>query len=67
MEQQKVIDEIQYYQAQKLTDMLYENRLISFDEYDKLTELNRRTFSPLLSTYFLKRLINHSKRVNMSY
>ena len=38
MEQQKVIDEIQYYQAQKLTDMLYENRLISFDEYDKLTE-----------------------------
>ena len=46
MEQQKVIDEIQYYQAQKLTDMLYENRLISFDEYDKLTELNHRTFSP---------------------
>ncbi len=28
MEQQKVIDEIQYYQAQKLTDMLYENHLI---------------------------------------
>ena len=27
MEQQKVIDEIQYYQAQKLTDMLYENPL----------------------------------------
>lgn len=27
MEQQKVIDEIQYYQAQKLTDMLYENLL----------------------------------------
>ena len=43
MEQQKVIDEIQYYQAQKLTDMLYENHLISFDEYDKLTELNRQT------------------------
>ena len=47
MEQQKVIDEIQYYQAQKLTDMLYENHLISFDEYDKLTELNRQTVSPL--------------------
>lgn len=67
MEQQKVIDEIQYYQAQKLTDMLYENHLISFDEYDKLTELNRQTFSPLFVDLFPKRLINLSKRVNMSY
>lgn len=56
MEQQKVIDEIQYYQAQKLTDMLYENRLISFDEYDKLTELNRRTISPLFVDLFPKTL-----------
>ena len=54
MEQQKVIDEIQYYQAQKLTDMLYENHLISFDEYDKLTELNRQTFSPLFVDLFPK-------------
>ena len=54
MEQQKVIDEIQYYQAQKLTDMLYENHLISFDEYDKLTELNRQTFTP-------KELICHTE------
>ena len=56
MEQQNVIDEIQYYQAQKLTDMLYENRLISFDEYDKLTELNRQTFSPLFVDLFPKML-----------
>lgn len=56
MEQQKVIDEIQYYQAQKLTDMLYENRLISFVEYDKLTELNRQTFSPLFADLFPKTL-----------
>ena len=47
MEQQKVIDEIQYYQAKAMTDLLYANGLISFVEYDKLTELNRRTFSPL--------------------
>ena len=58
MEQQKVIDEIQYYQAQKLTDMLYENRLISFVEYDKLTELNRRTFSPLIVDLVPKTLDN---------
>ena len=56
MEQQKVIDEIQYYQAQKLTDMLYENYLISLDEYDKLTELNRQTFSPLFVDLFPKTL-----------
>ena len=56
MEQQKVIDEIQYYQAQKLTDMLYENRLISFDEYDKLTDLNRKTFSPLFADLLPKPL-----------
>ena len=49
MEQQKVIDEIEYFKAQKLTDQLYENGLLSFVEYDKLTELNRRSFSPLFA------------------
>ena len=63
MEQQKVIDEIQYYQAQKLTDMLYENRLISFDEYDKLTALNRQTFSPLYADLLPKRLDISSKTI----
>ena len=62
MEQQKVIDEIQCYQAQKLTDMLYENHLISFDEYDKLTELNRRTFSPLFVDLFPKTLDKSLKK-----
>lgn len=62
MEQQKVIDEIQYYQAQKLTDMLYENHLISFDEYDKLTELNRQTFYPLFVDLFPKTLDKSLKK-----
>ncbi len=47
MEQQKLLDEINYFRAQKITDQLYAAGLISFDEYDKLTELNRQTFSPL--------------------
>jgi len=47
MEQQKIIDEINYHKAQKITEQLYKNGLISFVEYDKLTELNRRSFSPL--------------------
>ncbi|WP_205516083.1 SHOCT domain-containing protein [Ruminococcus flavefaciens] len=40
MEQQKIIDEVNYHKAQKLTESLYKSGLISFDEYDKLTQLN---------------------------
>ena len=47
MEQQKILDEVNYYRAQKITEQLYAAGLITFDEYDKLTELNRQTFSPL--------------------
>jgi len=47
MEQQKIIDEINYSRAQIITEKLYVSGLISFDEYDKLTELNRRSFSPI--------------------
>ncbi|MCM1315857.1 MAG: hypothetical protein NC244_10885 [Alistipes senegalensis] len=56
MEQKKVIDEIEYYMAQRLTELFYQNELISFDEYDKLTELNRRTFSPLYADLLPKTL-----------
>ena len=48
MEHQKIIDEVNYYRAQKITDLLYRSGLITFVEYDKLTALNRRSFSPLL-------------------
>ena len=47
MEQQKIIDEVNYHKAQKITESLYKSGLISFDEYDKLTQLNRLSFSPL--------------------
>ncbi len=56
MEQKKIIDEIEYYMAQRLTELLYQNKLISFDEYDKLTELNRWTFSPLYADLLPKTL-----------
>lgn len=62
MEQQKVIDEIEYFKAQKLTDQLYENGFLSFVEYDKLTELNRRSFSPLFSDLLPKVLDKSSKK-----
>ena len=47
MEQQKIVDEVNYHKAQKITESLYKSGLISFDEYDKLTQLNRQSFSPL--------------------
>lgn len=47
MEQKKIIDEIGYYKAQAITELLYTKGFIIFDEYDKLTEINRQTFSPM--------------------
>lgn len=56
MEQQKIIDEINYYKAQEITEMLYAKGMITFDEYDKLTDLNRRSFSPLYADLLPKSL-----------
>ena len=47
MEQQKIIDEVNYHKAQAITELLYARGMITFDEYDKLTQLNRQSFSPL--------------------
>ena len=49
-------DELGYFMVQTLTEKMLEKGLISFDEYDKLTELNRRTFSPLFVDLFPKTL-----------
>lgn len=56
MEQQKTIDEINYYKAQAITELLYARGMITFDEYDKLTNLNRRSFSPLYADLLPKTL-----------
>lgn len=47
MEQKKIIDEVNYHKAQAITELLYASGRITFDEYDKLTDLNRQSFSPL--------------------
>ena len=62
MEQQKIIDELNYYRAQKITEMLYEQGMISFVEYDKLTELNRRSFSPMFADLLPKTLAKAPKQ-----
>lgn len=56
MDQQKIIDEIEYYKVQEITELLYASGMITFDEYDKLTDLNRETFSPLYADLLPKTL-----------
>mgnify|MGYP006876272228 FL=1 len=38
-----------YVMAQKAAELLLENKPISLSEFDKLTELNRKTFYPYLA------------------
>ena len=47
MKQQKIIDEVNYHKAQKITESLYKSGLISFVIYDDLKMNNRHYFSPL--------------------
>ena len=56
MEQNQVIDEIYYYKAQAITELLYARGMITFDEYDKLTDLNRQTFSQMYADLLPKSL-----------
>ena len=62
MEQQKIIDELNYYKAQAITELLYARDMITFDEYDKLTDLNRQTFSPLYADLLPKSLEKTSNK-----
>ena len=62
MDQQKIMDEIEYYKAQAITELLYTSGKITFDEYDKLTDLNRKTFSPLYADLLPKPLEKSSNQ-----
>ena len=62
MDQQKIIDELNYYKAQAITELLYARDMITFDEYDKLTDLNRQTFSPLYADLLPKSLEKSSNK-----
>lgn len=41
--------EYDYYMAQKLLEKMLGDGLISVDEFNRITEKNRQTFSPFLS------------------
>ena len=62
MEQQKIFDELNYHRAQKITEKLYESGLITFDEYDRITQKNRKIFSPIFADLLPKTLEKSTKQ-----
>jgi len=46
--------EVDYARAQQMLKALLESGLISLSEFDKISELNRKFFSPCLPTYCRK-------------
>lgn len=47
-EQVEIQQDYDYFRAQEVAGMLYNAGLISLSEFNKLTEINRETFSPML-------------------
>lgn len=41
--------EVDYFRAEKILKSMFEKGIISIDEFNKITELNRKTFSPFLA------------------
>lgn len=46
--QEELQKEYEYTLAQNITKKMFNKGLISIDEFNKITELNRKSFSPLL-------------------
>ena len=46
--QEEIDRDIRYYQAQKVAEKMLKCGLISLSEFNKLTQINRDTFSPYL-------------------
>lgn len=46
---QELKQEYNYYLAQKLLKKMLDNDMISADEFNKITEKNRKSFSPYLA------------------
>ncbi len=46
--QEEIERDINFYKAQKVTGRMLELGLISLSEFNKLTQINRDTFSPFL-------------------
>jgi len=47
--QEQLQREVDYVRAQQILTFMLEKGLITLSEFNKITELNRKTFSPLLA------------------
>ncbi len=54
--------DVDYFRAQKLTKAMLDAGLISLSQFDKLSNLNRKTFSPFLADIFPNTVDNSSKQ-----
>ena len=48
VDHEEIIRDVNYHQAQKVAQSMLDRGLISLDEFNKLTQINRDTFSPFL-------------------
>ena len=47
--QEQLLREVDYIRAQRILDSMLKNGLISLSEFNKITVLNRKSFSPALA------------------
>ncbi|MDD4700476.1 MAG: hypothetical protein PHV07_09550 [Oscillospiraceae bacterium] len=47
--QEQLQHEVDYVRAQRILDFMLQNGLISLSEFNKITALNRKSFSPALA------------------
>ena len=53
MTKEQALNEIEYKMALKLLNILLNREIINKEEYEKIDELNRQTFSPELSEVYV--------------
>jgi hypothetical protein len=49
VQQEQLQHEVDYVRAQRILDSMLKDGLISLSEFNKITALNRKSFSPLLA------------------
>ncbi|WP_409336286.1 SHOCT domain-containing protein [Eubacterium sp. F2] len=49
---EKLQDELNYQRAQKIAELLLDSGLISIEEFNRLSDINFKTFPPLLAEIY---------------
>ena len=59
---QQFQQDVDYYRAQQISKAMLDAGLISLSQFDKLSNINRETFSPFLADIFPNTVDNSSKQ-----